>query len=42
MKKLPKRLFAKIGLVVGEPIDADEVTLAGLQNSVEKLRGQHQ
>jgi len=26
---------------VGEPIPAAEVTLDGLQNSVEKLRGQH-
>jgi len=41
MKKMPKRLFAKIGLVVGEPIAAVDVTLNGLQNSVEKLRGQH-
>ncbi len=41
MKKMPKRLFAKIGLVVGQPIAAEDVTLSGLQNSVEKLRGQH-
>jgi len=40
MKKMPKRLFANIGLVVGEPIAADKVTLSGLQNSVQKLRGQ--
>jgi len=40
MKKRPKRLFAKIGLVVGKPIPAADVTLDGLQNSVEKLRGQ--
>lgn len=37
--KMPKRLFANIGLVVGEPIPAEQVTLAGLQSAVEKLRG---
>jgi len=40
IKKMPKRLFAKIGLIVGEPIPATHVTLGGLQNSVEKLRAQ--
>jgi len=40
MKKMPKRLFANIGLVVGEPIPAIEVTLNNLQKSVEKLRGE--
>ena len=40
MKKMPKRLFAKIGLVVGKPIAAANVTLNGLQNSVEKLQAQ--
>lgn len=38
--KMPKRLFANIGLVVGEPIPAEQVTLEGLQSSVEKLRGE--
>jgi len=37
--KMPKRLFARIGLVVGEPIPADQVTLEGLQAEVLKLRG---
>ncbi len=39
MKKRPKRMFAKIGLVVGDPIPPEAVTLDGLQNTVEKLRG---
>lgn len=39
MMKMPKRLFARIGLVVGEPIPADQVTLEGLQAIVTKLRG---
>jgi len=38
--KMPKRLFAKIGLVIGEPIPADQVSLEGLQATVEKLRGE--
>lgn len=37
--KMPRRLFANIGLVVGEPIPAEQVTLEGLQNAVENLRG---
>lgn len=40
LKKMPKRLFAKIGLVVGEPILASDVSLAGLHNSIEKMRGE--
>jgi len=39
LMKMPKRLFANIGLVVGDPIPPKEVTLKGLQNTVEKLRG---
>jgi len=39
--KMPRRLFANIGLVVGEPIPADQVTLEGLQSAVENLRGDH-
>lgn len=38
--KMPKRMFANIGLVVGEPIPPEQVTLAGLQSAVEKLRGE--
>jgi len=38
--KMPRRLFAKIGLVVGEPIPAAEVSLEGLQSAVENLRGE--
>ncbi len=38
--KMPRRLFARIGLVVGEPIPAAEVSLEGLQSAVENLRGE--
>jgi len=37
--KMPRRLFANIGLVVGDAIPPDQVSLEGLQNEVEKLRG---
>lgn len=37
--KMPRRLFARIGLNVGEAIDPKDVTLESLQNQVEKLRG---
>jgi len=39
MKKLPRRMFAKIELVVGEPIEAADVTMELLQTKVETLRG---
>jgi len=37
--KLPRRMFARIGLVVGDPIPAKEVTLERLESTVESLRG---
>ncbi len=37
--KLPRRMFARIGLVVGEPIPAESVTLDALQRQVSQLRG---
>jgi len=40
LRKRPRRLFARIGLVVGEPIPAEQVTLEALQQAVENLRGE--
>ena len=37
--KLPRKLFARIGLVLGEPIAAKDVTAAKLQAVVAELRG---
>ncbi len=37
--KLPRRIFARIGLVVGEPIAAEAVTLEALRQRVGELRG---
>jgi len=37
--KLPRRLFARIELVVGEPVAPEDVTMEGLQADVESLRG---
>ena len=39
--KMPRRLFARVGLVVGEPVAAHEVTMAALRERVEALRGSH-
>lgn len=38
--KMPRRLFARIGLVVGESIPPEQVTLDGLQRRVLELRGE--
>jgi 1-acyl-sn-glycerol-3-phosphate acyltransferase len=38
--KLPRRLFARIGLVVGAPLPATEVTTDSLRARVESLRGE--
>jgi len=38
--KLPRRMFARIGLVVGAPIPAAEVTTDSLRAQVESLRGE--
>ncbi|MEE9322309.1 MAG: MFS transporter [Granulosicoccus sp.] len=38
--KLPRRLFARIGLVVGAPLPAAEVTTDSLRARVESLRGE--
>jgi 1-acyl-sn-glycerol-3-phosphate acyltransferase len=38
--KFPRRLFARIGLHVGEPVPAEAVTLDGLQARVQALRGE--
>jgi len=37
--KLPRRLFARIGLVLGDPIPAEDVTAAKLEQKVLELRG---
>ena len=37
--KLPRRLFARVGLVIGEPVPAAEVTMEGLRAAVVALRG---
>jgi len=37
--KLPRKLFARIDLVLGEPIPAEKVTAASLQEKVLELRG---
>ena len=37
--KLPRRLFARVELVVGEAVPADEVTMGGLREAVGALRG---
>ncbi|NND92375.1 MAG: MFS transporter [Granulosicoccus sp.] len=39
MIKFPGRLFARIGLVIAEPVAADQVTLETLQERVGQLRG---
>lgn len=39
--KLPRKLFARIGLVLGEPIPPEEVTAARLEQIVLELRGPH-
>lgn len=38
--KLPRRMFARIGLVAGEPIEPDAVDLSELRDTVLELRGQ--
>jgi len=38
--KLPRRLFARIGVVVGEPISPDAIELEALQGIVLSLRGE--
>jgi len=40
-KKMPKRMFARIGLVIGKPIPVTALSLDGLQSEVERLRGEH-
>ena len=40
LQKMPRRIFAKIGLVIGEPIPAESVTLDKLQIEVARLRGE--
>lgn len=40
LQKMPRRVFANIGLVVGKPIAAENVTLSALQEQVESLRGE--
>ena len=37
--KMPRRLFARLGMIVGEPIPAAEVTLETLHSTVADLRG---
>lgn len=37
--KLPRRLFARIGLNMGAPLSPDTLSLEALQNSVTQLRG---
>lgn len=37
--KLPRRLFARIGLQVGRPLSPEELTLETLQAQIETLRG---
>jgi len=37
--KLPRKLFARIGLVMGDPIAPEDVTAADLQQRVLTLRG---
>lgn len=37
--KLPRRVFARIGLNVGRPVAAESVTLDGLHEQVQALRG---
>lgn len=39
--KLPRRLFARIGLVVGSPLAAEGLTTEGLRQRVAELRGPH-
>ena len=38
--KLPRRLFARVGLVVGPPVAASDVTMEGLREAVARLRGE--
>lgn len=38
--KFPKRIFARIGVNVGAPIDPEDVQLDSLQESVRQLRGE--
>ncbi|ASJ76687.1 MFS transporter [Granulosicoccus antarcticus] len=37
--KLPRRIFARIGLIVGKPMPADSVTLDALEVRLRELRG---
>lgn len=38
LRKMPRRAFARIGLIVGEPIPPDEMTVEDLQTRVVELR----
>ena len=35
----PRKLLARIGLIVGDPIEADQVTATNLREAVVDLRG---
>lgn len=39
MNKVPRRFWSKIGLVAGQPVQAEEVNAADLQQRVAELRG---
>ena len=39
MMKMPRGVFSKIGIVIGEPIEADNVTRQELENTIRQLRG---
>jgi 1-acyl-sn-glycerol-3-phosphate acyltransferase len=42
MMKMPRGIFSKIGIVVGEPIPATAVTRQELENTIRQLRGDWQ
>ena len=39
LQKLPRKLFARIDMVLGDPIPADKVTASSLQQKVLEMRG---
>ncbi|MGL4517416.1 MAG: MFS transporter, partial [Shewanella sp.] len=39
MMKMPRGIFSKIGIIIGEPIEAANVTRQELENTIRQLRG---